>query len=115
MPPGVSIGRAPVAGLALADHALSRTHAVVDVGPSGVSVRDAGSTNGVFVDGTLVTETTTVDAASTIVVGSSTLRLRRASGRGLPTRSPRDPDRATLDVARPRPGTCRDRLPADSR
>ena len=90
VPPGVSIGRAPVAGLALADHALSRTHAVVDVGPSGVSVRDAGSTNGVFVDGTLVTETTTVDAASTIVVGSSTLRLRRASGRGLPTRSPGD-------------------------
>lgn len=86
VPPGVSVGRAPVAGLALADHALSRTHAVLDVGPSGVSVRDAGSTNGVFVDGSPVTDSTAVDAASTIVVGSSTLRLRRASGRGLPTR-----------------------------
>ena len=100
VPPGVSIGRAPVAGLALDDHALSRTHAVLDVGPCGVSVRDAGSTNGVFVDGTLVTETTAVDAASTIVVGSSTLRLRRASGRGLPTRSPGD---GTLIV---QPSTC---------
>ena len=86
VPPGVSVGRAPVAGLALADQALSRTHAVLEVGASGVSVRDAGSTNGVFVDGARVTETTPVDAGSTIVVGSSTLRLRRAAGRGLPTR-----------------------------
>ena len=65
LPPGVSVGRAPAAGLALADDALSRVHAVFDVGPAGICVRDAGSTNGVIVDGTPIAEPTPVDATST--------------------------------------------------
>ena len=77
------MGRAAVGGLVVADDALSRVHAVVRVGSSGVMVADAGSTNGVVVDGSpLGTEPRVVDTTSTIVMGSTTLRLRRAPGPG---------------------------------
>ena len=83
VPPGFAVGRAAVGGLVVADDALSRVHAVVRVGSSGVMVADAGSTNGVVVDGSpLGTEPRVVDTTSTIVMGSTTLRLRRAPGPG---------------------------------
>ncbi|HSF98841.1 MAG TPA: FtsK/SpoIIIE domain-containing protein, partial [Ornithinibacter sp.] len=122
LPPGVSVGRAPDAGLALADDALSRVHAVFEVGPAGVSVRDEGSTNGVSVDGAPITGATPVDAASTIVVGSSSLRLRRVAGRGLPLDQPGDgtlvvrpstgarPDLGPVEIACPPPPPERHRV-----
>src|SRR6478736_5623690 len=87
-PPGVVVGRAPGAGLVVHDDGLSRSHVFVEVGPHGVTVEDCGSTNGVTVDGVRVRSVTRVDARSTIVVGSSTLRLRRAGGAGPPERHP---------------------------
>ena len=89
-PPGVVVGRAPGAGLVVHDDGLSRSHVFVEVGPHGVTVEDCGSTNGVTVDGVRVRSVTRVDARSTIVVGSSTLRLRRAGGAGPPVRHPGD-------------------------
>ena len=89
-PPGVVVGRAPTTGLVVDDDALSRSHVFVGVGPHGVTVEDRGSTNGITVDGVQVRSATGVDAGSTIVVGSSTLRLRRASGAGPPVRHPGD-------------------------
>ncbi|MCE3552386.1 FHA domain-containing protein [Pseudonocardia sp. RS11V-5] len=47
----LEIGRAPTAGLVLDDPDVSRVHARVQGGPAGVQVSDAGSANGVFVDG----------------------------------------------------------------
>lgn len=122
LPPGVSVGRAPAVGLALADDALSRVHAVFDVGPAGISVSDAGSTNGVVVNGIPVAEPTPVDATSTIVVGSSTMRIRRVAGRGLPLDHPGDgtlvvrpsrwpePDLGPVEVVCPPPPPERHRV-----
>ena len=47
VPPGLHLGRAVDDGLVVADESLSRCHLFVGVGPSGVSVEDCGSTNGV--------------------------------------------------------------------
>ena len=88
-PPGVLVGRSVPGGLSLADDALSRVHAALDVDSSGVVVRDEGSTNGVVVDGLRVRGPTPVDASSTVVVGASTLRVRRLPGAGLRVRRPR--------------------------
>ncbi|WP_392544928.1 FtsK/SpoIIIE domain-containing protein [Oryzobacter telluris] len=83
-PPGFLVGRSVAGGLSLADDALSRAHARIAVDASGVVVADEGSTNGVLVDGTRVTQPHLVDSGSTLVMGASTLRLRRVTGAGLP-------------------------------
>lgn len=89
-PPGVVVGRATGAGLVVDDESLSRCHLFVGVGPGGVTVEDDGSTNGVTVDGVPVDTVTTIDATSTVVIGSTTLRLRRSGGPGPPVRHPGD-------------------------
>ncbi len=103
-PPGVEVGRAPAAGLVVDDESLSRTHLFVGVGSSGVTVEDRASTNGVVVDGVPVDTATSVDATSTVVIGSTTLRLRRAGG---PGPAPRHPGDGTVRVS-PTPGAAPD-------
>ena len=90
VPPGFEIGRRPASGLRLDDIALSRTHARVEVGADGVRVADLGSTNGVLVDDRAVEGAAAVDVGSTVVLGHSTLRLRRAGGVRLPVAHPGD-------------------------
>ena len=89
-PPGLEVGRSPQRGLRLADPSLSRAHARVEVGADGVFVTDLGSTNGVRVDGAVVTGRVAVHTGSTVVIGASTLRLRRAPGPGTPVEHPGD-------------------------
>ncbi len=84
VPPGVQVGRGVASGLNLADDALSRVHALVRVGPTGIAVEDMGSTNGIRVDGRPVIGSTAVDTSSTITLGSSTVRVRRSAGAGIP-------------------------------
>ena len=81
-PPGALVGRSVPNGLSLADGALSRVHAALDVDSSGVVLRDEGSTNGVLVNGLRVRGPTSVDASATVVLGCSTLRVRRLGGAG---------------------------------
>jgi hypothetical protein len=45
------LGRDPSCDLVLNDSKCSRRHAVVEAGPQGLAIRDAGSANGVFVNG----------------------------------------------------------------
>jgi hypothetical protein len=45
------LGRDPSCDLVLNDARCSRRHAVLEAGPQGVSVRDAGSANGIYVNG----------------------------------------------------------------
>src|SRR5688500_8802037 len=45
------LGRDPSCDLVLNDAKCSRRHAVVEAGPDGLSVRDSGSANGVYVNG----------------------------------------------------------------
>ncbi len=46
-----TVGRDPSSDLVLNDPKCSRRHAVIEAGPDGVTVRDSGSANGVFVNG----------------------------------------------------------------
>ncbi|MBM6404376.1 FHA domain-containing protein [Phycicoccus sp. CSK15P-2] len=89
-PGGTDVGRSPDTGLRLEDPALSRRHARFTVDADGVAVEDTGSTNGVVVDGRPVDGAQRVDTASTIVIGASTLRLRRVAPPGLPVVHPGD-------------------------
>ncbi len=75
------IGRASVghgeAELVIDDPDMSRLHAELTVTPSGVTLRDLGSTNGTWVDGEQLGETAmTVTASTRVVVGSTTLAVR---------------------------------------
>ena len=47
----VSLGRDPTCDVVLNDAKCSRRHAVIEVGPTGLAVRDTGSANGVFLNG----------------------------------------------------------------
>lgn len=124
-PPGLAVGRTVADGLSLGDDALSRRHAEIGVDASGVVVRDVGSTNGVLVDGRLVRGAVTIDSTSSVVLGASTLRVRRRPGAGLPVTprgdgrlavptvvAPRDDDSpVVVDGPRPPPERQRARMP----
>lgn len=47
----VVIGRDPSCDLVLSDVKCSRRHAVIEAGPQGMAIRDAGSANGIYVNG----------------------------------------------------------------
>ncbi|MEO6791510.1 MAG: FtsK/SpoIIIE domain-containing protein, partial [Ornithinibacter sp.] len=85
-PSGLTVGRSPDVGLRIEDDSLSRDHARFTATPAGITVEDRGSTNGVVVDGVRLTGAWVVDTSTTIVVGGSTLALRRRPGAGLPVR-----------------------------
>jgi S-DNA-T family DNA segregation ATPase FtsK/SpoIIIE len=103
VPPGVRVGRGFVSGLSLADDALSRVHALVRVGPTGIAIEDAGSTNGILVDGQPVAGPTRVDTSSTIVLGRSTLRVRRGPSSGIPVDAAGDGTIVLRQTAAPAP------------
>lgn len=52
--PMLTIGRDPASDIFLNDITVSRSHARLEVGAGGVEVADAGSLNGVYVNGTSV-------------------------------------------------------------
>lgn len=52
--PRLAIGRDPASDIFLNDITVSRDHAVVELAEGVVSIRDAGSLNGTYVNGTLV-------------------------------------------------------------
>jgi len=52
--PRLTVGRDPGADIFLNDITVSRAHAVLEVGAGEVSVQDAGSLNGVYVNGVSV-------------------------------------------------------------
>lgn len=96
-----TLGRDDDCDLRVDDPGLSRFHAVIEVGPTGVTLQDTGSTNGTRVDDTPVGAVPVrVTTASRLRVASSTLVLRtqltrpavtRATGQGtvIPTRGSR--------------------------
>lgn len=47
--PRLTVGRNPASDIFLNDVTVSRSHAVIEVGPEGVSIEDAGSLNGTYV------------------------------------------------------------------
>jgi two-component system response regulator GlrR len=66
------VGRGERAEIRLIDARVSRTHASLEVGPGGILVRDLGSRNGSFVDGTAVgAEAALAPAGSVVRLGDS--------------------------------------------
>jgi hypothetical protein len=68
------LGRDPSCDLVLNDAKCSRKHAVLEAGPQGISVRDTGSANGVYVNGAKV-ERASVREGDLIRVGEVTLKV----------------------------------------
>ena len=97
------LGRGAGAGLRVDDPSLSRSHAVLSVGPDGVHVADAGSTNGMHVDGAQIpTRGSMLNPGQMLRVGHSLVQVRspgvrpaavEPDGRGfrLVNRAPRVP------------------------
>jgi DNA-binding CsgD family transcriptional regulator len=62
----VTMGRGPSAGIRLEGHAISRLHATLLLDERGLSVRDEGSKNGVFVNGRRITALTPLTMGDTL-------------------------------------------------
>ena len=75
--PNVRIGTAPDNDVVLTDRAVSRRHAEILMTPNGLLLRDLGSTNGTYVNGTLVAEQPLRDGA-VVTIGSTNLTFRSA-------------------------------------
>jgi hypothetical protein len=68
------LGRDPSCDLVLSDSKCSRRHAVLEAGPQGIVIRDAGSANGVFVNDKKV-ERAALNEGDVIKLGDVVLRV----------------------------------------
>ena len=84
---GVVVGRSATCDLVLDDDEVSRRHAEITILPTGPVVRDLGSTNGVAVEGVLVTGSAVLPLGSQLTIGECRLMVTQV----------RD-DRAALDA-----------------
>ena len=71
------VGRAPAVDIALADEEVSRTHAVITLGPGpqDVHLEDQGSTNGTFLNGEMIQGKVALAAGDRISLGNHVLKL----------------------------------------
>ncbi len=83
------IGTAPSNDLRLTDPTVSRIHTELRLAESGILVRDAGSTNGTFIDGLRVGEAT-ASAGATIHIGATSVRVEVGEEPAFAEVSPRD-------------------------
>src|SRR5262249_48614896 len=75
----LSIGTHPSNDLVLQDPKVSRFHCELRLGKDGARVRDAGSTNGTWLDGTRV-ESAWLRDGSTLRLGDAVLRFEAGAG-----------------------------------
>jgi adenylate cyclase len=73
------LGRALSSDLPVLDPTVSRRHAELTIEPSGVQLKDLGSSNGTFVNGTRITTTTTVRMGDRVVFGKILFELQDLS------------------------------------
>jgi adenylate cyclase len=76
------VGRAPASDIPVIDPTISRRHAEVELGETGVVIRDLGSSNGTFLNGTRV-ERAVLKAGDVVTFGKVAFRLL-----GVPTVPP---------------------------
>jgi DNA-binding NtrC family response regulator len=79
----VVVGAHASCDLVLNDPQVSRRHAELSITPEGIRVKDLGSTNGTWYQGTRVTEVV-VPAGSTIKFGGTPVRIAAADAPSLP-------------------------------
>src|SRR5262245_53780364 len=70
----ITLGRDPACDVVLDEDAASRRHAVIDVGPTGIRIRDLDSRNGTFVNGRRVVAAP-LRSGDVIRAGHNLLRL----------------------------------------
>jgi adenylate cyclase len=78
------VGRAPASDIPVFDPTISRRHAEITTDPSGVHVKDLGSSNGTFVNGVRVDSAILV-SGDLIAFGKVGFRLQFAGGRRFPS------------------------------
>lgn len=79
---GVSvIGRGSDVAVSIEHEDVSRRHAEIEVGPTGIVVRDLGSKNGVRVDGVTISGSRTVAHGQVIALGELRLLVSDPSSR----------------------------------
>ena len=71
---GVVIGRGANSAVVVDDPLASRSHAILIPGPTGTTLRDHGSNNGTFVNGTRIT-TTTLHPGDVVTIGNTDLHF----------------------------------------
>jgi two-component system, NtrC family, response regulator GlrR len=79
----VLVGSSPAATVCVADRAVSRVHAELEVLPDGVWVRDLGSRNGTWVGGVLVRHAR-VPPDGRVLLGGTTLQLASGAAMRVP-------------------------------
>jgi S-DNA-T family DNA segregation ATPase FtsK/SpoIIIE len=84
------VGRVPQSAIYLHDKEVSRSHALIDVSPTRVMIKDTGSANGTFVNGDRIAQATPVNDRSVLGIGGNTLRWVPSSAGAL--RTVRAPD-----------------------
>ena len=75
------VGRDRDCQLVLDDPMVSRRHALLVIGPGGVTVEDLGSRNGVLVNGERIEGRVQLEAGDVLTIGVSQLTLQRATRR----------------------------------
>jgi hypothetical protein len=83
------LGRDPSCDLVLNDPKCSRRHAVLEAGPDGIAVRDAGSANGIYVNGKKV-ERAQLVVGDTVRLGEVTIRVLEEDVPGTLVMAPED-------------------------
>jgi DNA-binding NtrC family response regulator len=78
--PRVLLGQSPVCAIRLSDPEVSRRHAALAVGESGLQIIDLGSTNGTSVNGVTIKEASLVGGEA-IRVGGTVISVRREAPR----------------------------------
>jgi len=78
--PGTSlvVGRAPASDIPVIDPTISRRHAEVECSETRVIVRDLGSSNGTFLNGTRI-DSSVVNAGDTVTFGKVGFKLQQAA------------------------------------
>ena len=74
---GLTIGRSSGSGLQIKDDYTSNNHAKIVRWRDQWVVQDLGSTNGTFVEGARISESTPVQVGSAVRIGTTTFELRR--------------------------------------
>src|SRR6478672_12006078 len=92
------VGRAPTSDIPVIDPTISRRHAELECRDGIVTVRDLGSSNGTFLNGTRV-ETATVNVGDTVTFGKVGFKLQQlapAAPAAAPTAQQAAPPGATI-------------------
>lgn len=83
-----TVGRVASNDIVLVDASLSRHHAYIHVDAEGASITDAGSTNGVLVDGKVISGPTRLGADQPVLVGQTWFVVDHHVGEGWPGTGP---------------------------